>query len=97
MMAHFEVVLSTVNAFGSKSIIAYEPLSTCRRRGRPKPGLRLANFLKRQDRRFLIVESADSVGARGGRWDSLVCSRLDVRQPSWAHLSRRSGRLPDSG
>ena len=41
--------------------------------GAGQAGLAIGHFLKRQDRRFLIVEAADSVGAAWrARWDSLV-------------------------
>ena len=41
--------------------------------GAGQAGLAIGHFLKRQDRRFLIVEAADSVGAAWRtRWDSLV-------------------------
>jgi putative flavoprotein involved in K+ transport len=41
--------------------------------GAGQAGLAIGHFLKRQDRRFMIVEAADSVGAAWRtRWDSLV-------------------------
>ena len=75
-------------------------LKELRRRGdrRGQAGLVIGYFLAHQERRFLIVDAADSVGsAWRRRWDvtsPVHCPPL--QQPSRTCFSGRSQRLPDA-
>ena len=64
--------------------------------GAGQAGLAIGRALAEREKRFVILEAADSVGsAWRGRWDSLVSSPRAVTTPSRACLPGRPGRVSD--